>query len=362
MMSGHRRRDAVTLIEVLLILVILGGIATMLFPAIQAAREASRRAACVDSLKIIGLAVHKYYDAHKELPPSSDVTRDAEGKITAVDGWSWTVSILPYIDEFTKGRGRPGGCKKLYDDLDVAHGRPLVELAGAGGTPRAAAIATSVPEFLCPSFGGSPYSDPATKTAAVTNYRVMGATHIESLSIKSPNPLTPKYNPPPPPGGDARIVGPLHPDGACFPGIGLRFEEFHDGIANTILAVESVEPRFARWVVGAESAVVGLPRNVEFERYADRYYVPRGLNKAASDGSGVDPVYWTYCTYLDCDCDENPYDGVDGLNWGKYGPSSNHLETANHLFVDGACRRLNKGIDVTTYMALITRAGGEGFP
>jgi hypothetical protein len=47
----------------------------------------------------LGKAIYGYHEAHKYFPPSSGVTRDAEGKISAVDGWSWMVMILPYMEE-----------------------------------------------------------------------------------------------------------------------------------------------------------------------------------------------------------------------------------------------------------------------
>ena len=97
----------------------------------------------------------------------------------------------------------------------------------------------SFPELLCPSFRGSPYADPETKKAAITNYRAMGATHIESLGVASPHPMRPKY-------GEGSAMGGRgpHPDGACFPGDGLKIDHraFQQGLSNTMVAVESMEP------------------------------------------------------------------------------------------------------------------------
>jgi hypothetical protein len=354
-MRSRKPGRGVTLLETLLVIGILVCFGIMLFPAIQASREKARQAQCSNHMKHIVLAVLNYEQFRAVYPPSSTVTQDADGKITAVDGWSWQVLVLPYLE----ADGRLDN-NRLYEALDILHGRPLVEPSGAKGTPHADILATSRPSLLCPSFDGSPYTTIGGRKVAITNYRGSGATHIESLSVASANPLTPKYNP---------SAENLHPDGVLFPGKGIEVRAITKGTSQTILAVESVEPNFSRWTVGADASVVGLSRNVEFEK-SDRNpffsMAVKGLSKtyhvrdkdryATDEAAGyVDPVYWTYRTYLDLDCDRNPYDGVDGLHGGRYGASSHHPTTVNHLFADGSLISLNKDFDVNFYMWLIKR-------
>ena len=350
-MRRHKRANGMTMLETLIVIGIVVCVGVMLFPAIQASREKARLAQCSNNMKRLGLAVHNYVHAFWVLPPSSTVTRNADGRITAVDGWSWLVLVLPYTGDGGEAN------KRLYGTLDILNGRPLVEPAGTKAAPHADALATSLPGLLCPSFGGSPYSTTGTGKAAITNYKGSGATHIESLSVASPNPLTPKYCP----SRDG-----MHPDGVLFPGSRMTFAAFRRGLSNAISAVESVEPNFSRWTVGAEAAVVGLPRNVEFEKsgHEDFYGTIKGLAKldyvygedgrSTSESTGeIDPIYWTYHTYLDWDYQKSPYDGSDGLHSGRFGPSSDHPIVVNHLFCDGACRELSRDIDVTLYMLLI---------
>lgn len=83
------RQTGFTLVELLVVIAIIGILVALLLPAIQAAREAARRAQCSNNLKQIGIAVHNYHDTRRSLPPM----RVADHQQT------WLALILPHLEE-----------------------------------------------------------------------------------------------------------------------------------------------------------------------------------------------------------------------------------------------------------------------
>lgn len=128
------RPRAFTLVELLVVIAIIGVLVALLLPAVQAAREASRRAKCQNHLRQIGLAVHLFEDSHKKIPANRygdyDAWTDFGGPFENSSSWSWLAAILPYLEQ--------------------------ANIANTGDIPnrqlnQTAVLATSIPVFHCPS-------------------------------------------------------------------------------------------------------------------------------------------------------------------------------------------------------------------
>lgn len=102
-----RARIGFTLVELLVVIAIIGILIALLLPAVQAAREAARRAQCTNNLKQIGIGLHNYHDTFKVFPPallnsgrqsaSSVLTQwRADQQVLNTTGWAL---LLPFMEQ-----------------------------------------------------------------------------------------------------------------------------------------------------------------------------------------------------------------------------------------------------------------------
>ncbi len=122
-----------TLVELLVVIAIIGVLVALLLPAVQAARESARRMQCTNNLKQLVLASLTYHDAVETLPVSPSARNGGnQHDVNHVQRRSWTVSLLPYIEQGT-----------IYDSMDMTiQGNKGINLE---------LIQNNLPSVLCPS-------------------------------------------------------------------------------------------------------------------------------------------------------------------------------------------------------------------
>ncbi|MCC6494569.1 MAG: DUF1559 domain-containing protein [Pirellulales bacterium] len=92
-----------TLVELLVVIAIIGVLVALLLPAVQAAREAARRAQCQSNIKNVALAALNYESAKKIFPVG--MSFDAATYRTKVHnqlkeyGPNWIIYLLPYLEQ-----------------------------------------------------------------------------------------------------------------------------------------------------------------------------------------------------------------------------------------------------------------------
>jgi prepilin-type N-terminal cleavage/methylation domain-containing protein len=157
--TDHRR--GFTLVELLVVIAIIGILVALLLPAVQAAREASRRMQCTNHLKQLALAGHNFHDVYNRLPPGyngmvNDARTRAEYHQWTENPHIWTVPwlgvnayLLPYMEQ------RPM-FDQIYVEFNVdkfrnGPGTPHAETGwwGEGSTWNMAR--SRIPALLCPS-------------------------------------------------------------------------------------------------------------------------------------------------------------------------------------------------------------------
>jgi len=186
------RRSGFTLVELLVVIAIIGILVGLLLPAVQAAREAARRMQCSNNLKQIGLAVHNYDSAIKQLPMCYGIGPSGRE-------WGGLTALLPYLEQ-----------QNRYDRVGINNTPP-----DGRGRPTIASqplLVQPIPGYLCPSSTG-PVTNPNQGNLGTSNY-------VMSESV-FPHPHD-------------QIAGlPFHPAWQA-----IKMSQISDGLTNTIMVGE----------------------------------------------------------------------------------------------------------------------------
>jgi prepilin-type N-terminal cleavage/methylation domain-containing protein len=141
-----RKWAGFTLIELLVAVAIIGTLVAFLLPAVQQAREASRRIACSNNLRQLGVALHNFHSAHRQFPP---------GRGDPLPGvFSAHAYLLEYLEQTS-----------VRQVIDFKRAPTTFTVAGGvvhDGTANLPAATARLPVLQCPSdpfSGGVPGSE-----------------------------------------------------------------------------------------------------------------------------------------------------------------------------------------------------------
>ena len=314
--SRSRVPKGFTLVELLVVIAIIGILVGLLLPAVQAAREAARRMSCSNNFKQIGVALHNYHSAFKQLPingtgPSK--WNDNACCADAVTGTtspppvafsrnllSWLVGITPFIEQ-----------QGVWEEISKQH----VDENGLwwpafGPAPYSIDYRpwnVDIPSFRCPSDPGQglpalgrtnygcSYGDSVWRTQYGMRYFAGGRWHYNdqvgrTLQVKQSN------------------------RGMFVPSESSKFRDCLDGLSNTIMGGEFNTDLGDRNITTTGSRsngrdnVLGNPKwcedNGQIDPERPRFWAPTGVNytgNATMRGfrwADQRPLYTTVATIL----------------------------------------------------------------
>lgn len=342
--SVENERDGFSLVELLVVIAIIGLLVAMLLPAVQRAREASRRSSCQNNLRQLALACHNYLSAHRKFPSGSvgstgfcperirlnspvivDVASQPDGHndqiFPSVDigsewtvwvsdgsggwditinswsiksGWGWHVLLMPYLEkgnlqpDFEQQKIAPDNWYKLFQPVET---------------------------FVCPS---SQYANHRPAGLGLLSYVGLSGFGCTGTACAS-SVNTPCLD-------HDTFARSQEKNGILFGNSNLAENDVIDGTSNTLMLGEQ---RFGVWESTASSTV------------------------QICESQPLWNAFW------DCvadECDPCPFD----YNFANhFGLGSDHGNLNNFALVDGSVRPIAHNINVNVLRSLVTRNGRE---
>jgi prepilin-type N-terminal cleavage/methylation domain-containing protein/prepilin-type processing-associated H-X9-DG protein len=329
-----------TLIEVLVVVLIIGLLTAIVLPAVQSARESSRRLQCANNLKQIGLALQNYLARQNVFPPVEAQQRPPGGATSGSPPsfFSPIARMLAELDQMP-----------IYDATNFS--RP----PAVGDLENRTVMVTSLASFLCPSD-----IQPPVPGYGRVNYRFsLGPTPLWAAGSVYPPSLSGPFN------VIQAYSAASFTDGLSnTAGVSERLQgDWTKGIfkwgGDYLYVATAAQPMMAPDLFDPDQAVrycAGLPLSTPQESRGGESWAISGLhftdyNHCATPNSKI------------ADCSLNSDDQrllIFRINeQGVFKATSYHPGGVNAVLMDGSVRFFTNGIDLSVWRALSTRNGGE---
>ena len=347
------RRTAFTLIELLVVIAIIAILVGLMVPAVQKVRTAANRMSSQNNLKQLGLALHNFESTHARFPG----LRPTGTSNATSFGFSVHAQLLPFIEQEGLGKSID-----LQQPLFVGQ----CPSPSFGLNPSAmAAAATPVKTFLCP--GDNQKNLFTTNSGggihAGTNYVVNLGSGIGGAGTSGPN------------GVDSRFPS----NGMFHYGSGLQVGDITDGTSNTMFMSQCLlgldlnlnkpfsqltqeEARRQTGSVGGRGLFTG-PGGAN-PGYGPSPAIGPSDHMAVTSWRGTRGGSWiwgnaTVNGFTAAQTPNAPTPDATAHGMGILTARSNFPGGVCVCFGDGSIRFVSDRIQLATWRALATRAGGE---
>jgi prepilin-type N-terminal cleavage/methylation domain-containing protein len=355
------RRQGFTLIELLVVIAIIAVLIALLLPAVQSAREAARRAQCLNNLKQISLGMHNYHQAQGSFPMGNGraYTIGSSGPyITEWGTWGCLAFMLPFLEQ-----------QPLYNAANFSWNAWWSYTGGSNGGPswdgtrvNTTVFRTNLNVFMCPSdglwakflsnnnyagsFGTTTIAETTPSTGVFahgTTYGIADVTDGTSYTIAFAEQLVcdPTKGLAPVPWRNSLSVG------ATMVGTSGGNLGYLDANTNPTLVVQDLNTCTQSFVTGNQALA---SQDKGFTWTSGQLGIGM-FNTIVPPNS--DKWKWSSCRF---GCPP----GACGADDGQYNNStSNHPGGVNAAMSDGSARFIKSSVQMATYWALGTKAGGE---